>query len=127
MVQYNLKTNTWDNMDGGVNNVVQSLHYESKSNCLYAGGSFSNTLDNSTVLNYIAKYIPSEHKWQSLESYFQNSNVNVEEKEKYQGLDGVCKVVSADEKSLFIAGNFKTAGNISANSIARYALVREPS
>lgn len=126
VVQYNLKTNTWDNMDGGVNNVVQSLHYENKSNCLYAGGSFSNTLDNSTVLNYIAKYIPNERKWQSLESYFQNSNINVEEKENHQGLDGVCKVVSADEKSLFIAGNFKTAGNISANSIARYALVREP-
>ena len=38
------------------------------------------------------------------------------------GLNGVCKMISMDNKSLFIAGKFQIAGNITANSIARYAL-----
>jgi hypothetical protein len=40
------------------------------------------------------------------------------------GLDGVCKSMVMDDKSIYIGGNFKEAGNVHANSIVRYLNVR---
>ena len=122
VAKYCLKTKKWNDMNGGVNNVVQSLYYDTNAEVLYVGGSFTNISNDSLILNHIAKYIPKESKWCSLESYFDNMNIDIESKKETTGVDGICKVLSIDDKSLFIAGNFKNAGNISANSIARYAL-----
>ena len=122
VAKYCLKTKKWNDMNGGVNNIVQSLYYDTNAEVLYVGGSFTNISNDSLILNHIAKYIPKESKWCSLESYFDNMNIDIESNKEKTGVDGICKVLSIDDKSLFIAGNFKNAGNISANSIARYAL-----
>ena len=74
------------------------------------------------TLNYIAKYDPQTRKWSALENQFPNTKVDPES--NAIGLDGACKSMALNEKSLYIAGKFKSAGNISANSIARYALSR---
>lgn len=123
VARFDIGTNTWDDMNGGLNNVVQSLHVDNANDCVYVGGTFTQTFENDMVLNYIAKYNSDKREWQSLENHFANSpkppedigNDNI-------GLNGVCKVISMDSKSLFIAGKFQIAGNITANSIARYAL-----
>ena len=125
VAEYDIKTSHWNNMNGGVNNVVHSLYYDLPSTSLFVGGSFTSTTQENIALNYIAKYAPNENRWLSLESYFQNTQVSVDDKDEKRGLDGLCKVVSMDDKSLFIAGNFKTAGNICVNSVARYALEKE--
>ena len=123
IARYDTENGIWDNMDGGVNNVVQSIYYDAKNNLVYTGGSFTNTYENGLELNYIAKYDPEQKKWSALENYFPNSNQKSDEPNPI-GLDGVCKVLSMDEKTLYIAGKFKNAGNVSTNSIARYAVSR---
>ena len=122
IAKYNMKTSLWDNMAGGVNNVVHSIYHDTESKMLFIGGSFTNTYENDIVLNYIAKYNPEKNEWSALENYFPNTNPK--EPNHTVGLDGGCKGISIDGKSLYIAGKFRNAGNISANSIARYALTR---
>lgn len=123
VAQFNMKTSTWNNMDGGVNNVVQSTFYDANHDCLYVGGTFTQTFENNLTLNYIAKYDPSKEVWQPLDNHFASrGKPNEDEGNDNVGLNGVCKVISMDKKSLFIAGKFQIAGNITANSIARYAL-----
>ena len=124
IASYNLTTHKWDDMEGGVNNVVQSIYFDIKSYSLFIGGTFTNTYEDDRTLNCIARFDLKTSKWHSLENYHSEAKNKEEMDESRTGLDGACKVVSMDNKSLIIAGKFENAGNISVNSIARYALER---
>ena len=120
IAKYCVSNKTWETMDGGVNNVVNSLCFDDIEKCLYVGGVFTHTYEENILLNRVAKYIPKENKWSSLENHFvlptdEEGNDNV-------GLNGLCRVMSMDDKSLFVAGTFQIAGSITANSIVRYVV-----
>lgn len=126
IAKYNISNQTWDIMNGGVNNVVNSLSFDEADNCLYVGGAFTHTYEDSILLNRIGKYDPDSNKWSSLSNHFQNSKIPAEDEGNDNvGLNGVCRVMKMDDKSLFIAGSFQIAGSIVANSIVRYVLNRE--
>ena len=120
IARYDFKNEKWDNMDGGVNNIVHSIYYDNINECVYVGGTFTRSFEDDVCLNCIAKYDLKLNKWKPLENEHKKNESHQEE----VGLNGPCKMISFDSKSLFIAGSFQTAGNITANSIARYALER---
>jgi hypothetical protein len=116
---------TWDAMDGGVNSVVHSLCFDTNNKSLYIGGNFTHTFENDILLNRVAIYVPYTRKWSALENHFPHCKIPVDDEGNHHvGLNGVCKVLNMDKKSLFIAGSFQIAGNITANSIVRYILKR---
>ena len=127
IAKYYIEHQKWDVMGGGVNNVVNSLCFDSTHNSLYVGGTFTALHENAgtTVVNRIANYIPYTQKWQALPNHFPRCKISQEDEGNDNvGLNGVCKVLSMDRKSLFIAGSFQIAGNITANSIVRYVIDR---
>jgi hypothetical protein len=127
IAKYYIEHQKWDVMGGGVNNVVNSLCFDSTHNSLYVGGTFTALHEDAgtTVVNRIANYIPYTQKWQSLPNHFPRCKISQEDEGNDNvGLNGVCKVLSMDRKSLFIAGSFQIAGNITANSIVRYVIDR---
>ena len=124
IASYDLNTNKWGPMSGGVNNVVQSIYFDANTQSLFVGGTFTNTYEFDKTLNYIARFDLKTSQWHSLENYHSEAKNKEEIDDSTIGLDGTCKVVSMDNKSLIIAGKFENAGNISVNSIARYALER---
>ena len=127
IAKYYVEHQKWDTMGGGVNNVVNSLCFDSTHNSLYIGGTFTALHEDAgtTVVNRIANYIPYTQKWQALPNHFPRCKVSQEDEGNDNvGLNGVCKVLSMDRKSLFIAGSFQIAGNITANSIVRYVIDR---
>ena len=127
IAKYYVEHQKWDVMGGGVNNVVNSLCFDSTHNSLYVGGTFTALHEDAgtTVVNRIANYIPYTQKWQTLPNHFPRCKISQEDEGNDNvGLNGVCKVLSMDRKSLFIAGSFQIAGNITANSIVRYVIDR---
>jgi hypothetical protein len=125
VAKYYLEHQRWDTMVQGVNNVVHSLCFDTTNNCLYVGGNFTATHDGNIVVNRIVRYDPYNQKWIPLENHFPRCKVSIEDEGNNNvGLNGVCKVLNIDKKSLFIAGSFQIAGNITANSIVRYVLQR---
>jgi hypothetical protein len=123
VAKYIVKESKWGLMNGGVNNVVFSLCYDPFNRCLYVGGNFTHNFDSDIVLNHIAKYTPESDSWSSLDNHFPNCKIPADDiGNDNVGLNGVCKVMNMDEKSLFVAGNFQIAGSITANSIVRYIL-----
>jgi len=123
VAEYNLKTQSWGDMDGGLNNLVHSIFYDKEHSCLYVGGTFTHTFENNILLNHIAKYDTKTLKWKPLENHYPEMKKPKEDEENDRtGLNGACKVLSMDNKSLFVAGSFQIAGNITANSIVRYSL-----
>ena len=125
VAKYYLEHQKWDTMVQGVNNVVHSLSFDSINNSLYVGGNFTATTDGNIMVNRIVRYDPYNQKWIPLENHFPRCKVSIEDEGNNNvGLNGVCKVLNIDKKSLFIAGSFQIAGNITANSIARYVLQR---
>ena len=126
IAEYDIEKNAWNDMDGGLNNIVQSIFYDSINDCVYVGGTFTHSFENNIQLNHIARYDLNEAKWYCLENHFPNKNSPKEDDGNDNvGLNGICKVMSVDNKSLFIAGSFQIAGNITANSIVRYSLNSE--
>jgi hypothetical protein len=120
IAKFHIDHQIWDNMNGGVNNMVNSI-YMSNNDDLYVGGVFTHSNDE-VLLNCIGKYDTKKMKWGSLDNNFikgksLNDNNNI-------GINGTCKVLSMDEKSLFVAGKFEIAGDITANSIVRYMITR---
>ena len=127
IAKYYVEHQKWDTMGGGVNNVVNSLCFDSTHKSLYVGGTFTALHEDAgtTVVNRIANYIPYTQKWQALPNHFPRCKISQEDEGNDNvGLNGVCKVLSMDRKSLFIAGSFQIAGNITANSIVRYVIDR---
>ena len=125
VAKFYLEHQKWDNMNEGVNNVVHSLCFDTIHNHLYVGGNFTSTYENNTMVNHIAIYNPYCQKWQALDNHFPRCRIPKEDEGSDNiGLNGVCKVLNIDTKSLFIAGSFQIAGNITANSIVRYVLQR---
>jgi len=123
IAEYDIENNSWNDMDGGLNNIVQSIFYDENNECVYVGGTFTHSFEKNIQLNHIARYDLKESKWYCLENHFPTSTTVKEEDENDNvGLNGNCKVMSVDNKSLFIAGSFQIAGNITANSIVRYSL-----
>ena len=119
IAEYDIENNSWNDMDGGLNNIVQSIFYDANNECVYVGGTFTHSFENNIQLNHIARYDLRESKWCCLENHFPNKTHDGTDN---VGLNGNCKVMSVDNKSLFIAGSFQIAGNITANSIVRYSL-----
>jgi hypothetical protein len=123
IAEYDIGENSWNDMDGGLNNIVQSIFYDANNECIYVGGTFTHTFENNIQLNHIARYDLKESKWYCLENHFSNkTQPKDDDGTDNVGLNGICKVMSVDNKSLFIAGSFQIAGNITANSIVRYSL-----
>jgi len=120
IAEYNISKNQWANMNGGLDNIVNSLYFNKYNNTLYVGGEFIKIHKTNEMVNHIAKY--ENEKWFALENKF--SHEKDENDSDNVGTNGYCKVISLDEKSLFIAGKFQIAGNITANSIVRYILKR---
>ena len=125
VAKYYIDYQKWDTMNEGVNNVVNSLCFDDYNQCLYVGGNFTHTFDGEITLNRIAKYVPYINKWYPLDNHFPNCKVPPDDEGNDNvGLNGVCKVMNMDDKSLFVAGNFQIAGSITANSIVRYVVNR---
>ena len=125
IAKYNIANQSWDIMNGGVNNVVNSLSFDDVDHCLYVGGTFTHTYEEDVLLNRIGRYCPDQNKWSSLANHFQNSKKPVDDEgNDHVGLNGVCRVMNMDDKSLFVAGSFQIAGSITANSIVRYVVNR---
>ena len=125
IAKYYIEHQKWDAMDGGVNNVVHSLCFDKINQCVYIGGNFTHTFENELLLNRIAIYTPYTRKWAALDNHFPQCKIPVDDEGNHNvGLNGVCKVLNMDKKSLFLAGSFQIAGNITANSIVRYILKR---
>jgi len=126
IAKYNLSDQTWAIMNGGVNDVVNSLSFDDVDHCLYVGGTFTHTYEENILLNRIGKYTPVNDKWSSLANHFQNTKISTDDDEGSDnvGLNGVCRVMNMDDKSLFVAGSFQIAGSITANSIVRYTMNR---
>lgn len=123
VAEYDIANNTWNDMDGGLNNIVQSIFYDGTDECVYVGGTFTHSFENNIQLNHIARYDLKLSKWQCLENHFPNKKTyKTDDGNDNVGINGICKVMSVDNKSLFIAGSFQIAGNITANSIVRYSL-----
>jgi hypothetical protein len=120
IAKFHIEHQIWDNMNGGVNNVVNSI-YMGKDGYLYVGGIFTHSHDDMR-LNSIGKYDTQKMKWLPLENSF--VKMKTDNESDNIGVNGPCKVISMDEKSLFVAGKFEIAGNITANSIVRYMLTR---
>ena len=121
IAQYNTETSKWENMNGGLNSVVNSLQCDNTNTFLYIGGGFTHTRDDNVLLNHIAKYNIQTQIFQPLENQFVKDNDNESDN---IGTNGQCKVLSVDSNSLLVAGKFQIAGNITANSIARYIIKR---
>ena len=123
IAEYDIENNSWKDMDGGLNNIVHSIFYDGNSECVYVGGTFTHSFENNIQLNHIARYDLKESKWYCLENNSPNKKTPKEDNGADNvGLNGNCKVMSVDNKSLYIAGSFQIAGNITANSIVRYSL-----
>jgi hypothetical protein len=125
---FDLESREWSSMSGGVNGVCQTMMYSRQDNCLYVGGSFKkvisenyyNDLKDAAVVNHIVKYDTVKKEWIHLDNLFDTKN----DKENKIGLDGPCKTMAMDDKSIYLGGNFKEAGTVHANSIVRYMNVR---
>lgn len=126
IAKYNIDEQTWDVLHGGVNNVVNSLNFDDVDQCLYVGGIFTHTYEDNILLNRIGKYTPLTNEWSSLSNHFENCMKTRDDDDGHDnvGLNGVCRVMNMDDKSLFIAGSFQIAGSITANSIVRYVVNR---
>jgi hypothetical protein len=112
-------------MNGGVNNVVNSLSFDEKDKCLYIGGAFTHTFEDNILLNHIGKFVPESDLWTPLANHFKNCKIPTDDKGNDNvGLNGVCRVMNLDDTSLFVAGSFQIAGSITANSIVRYVVKR---
>ena len=123
VAKYYIEHQSWDNMNGGLNNVVNSLCFDDANQCLYVGGNFTHTHKDKILVNHIARYIPHIQKWTPLENHFSHIKKPAEDQDNDNiGLNGSCKVLNMDNKSLFVAGSFQIAGSITANSMARYVL-----
>ena len=125
---FDLESREWSSMSGGVNGVCQTMMYSRQDNCLYVGGSFKkvisenyyNDLKGAAVVNHIVKYDTVKKEWIHLDNLFDTKN----DKENKIGLDGPCKTMAMDDKSIYLGGNFKEAGTVHAKSIVRYMNVR---
>lgn len=125
IAKFRLATQTWETMNGGVNNVVNSLSYDEKDKCLYIGGAFTHTFEDNILLNHIGKFVPETDLWAPLANHFKNCKIPTDDKGNDNiGLNGVCRVMNLDDTSLFVAGSFQIAGSITANSIVRYVVKR---
>lgn len=125
IAKFRIATQTWETMNGGVNNVVNSLSFDEKDKCLYIGGAFTHTFEDNILLNHIGKFVPESDLWTPLANHFKNCKIPTDDKGNDNvGLNGVCRVMNLDDTSLFVAGSFQIAGSITANSIVRYVVKR---
>ena len=128
VASFDLESREWSSMSGGVNGVCQTMMYSRQDSCLYVGGSFKkvisenyyNDLKDAAVVNHIVKYDTIKKEWVPLDNFFNPKN----ETDSKIGLDGPCKSMAMDDKSIYLGGNFKEAGTVHANSIVRYMNVR---
>lgn len=91
---------SWSPVGSGFDNYVSTLHYDSTSNFLYAGGNFHTT--DTTLLNYIGFWDGTQ--WNNMGI---GMNQRVTDIEEYNG-------------ELYATGWFTTAGNVAANHIAKW-------
>jgi hypothetical protein len=125
IAKFNIASQTWETMKGGVNNVVNSISFDEKDKCLYIGGAFTHTFEDNILLNHIGKFVPEMDLWAPLANHFSNCKIPTDDKGNDNvGLNGVCRVMNLDDTSLFVAGSFQIAGSITANSIVRYVVKR---
>ena len=122
IAEFDLETRLWDGMAGGVNGICQTIMYNRQENSLFVGGSFTETIVGKTKVNYIVKYDTIQAKWCALDNYFDPRN---ESNNPPIGLNGPCKTIAMDDKSMFFGGGFSQSGSASsAKSIVRYLTSR---
>ena len=118
VAKYNIGTQSWGTMLGGLNNVVNDLTYDPDEQCLYVGGKFTHTFEDNMLVNRICKFDKKQQKWLSLTNSIVK-HLNDEENDNV-GFNGPCNIIKKDSNSVVIAGSFQIAGSITANSIVRY-------
>ena len=137
IVQYNRKTGRWISLDTGFDNVVYALALHNGK--LYAAGSFNQTYNGGTNLNYIAEW--NGTAWQSMAGgmnnevtslafvgdtlyaggYFTQAGGNPASylaywdgqnwNEAFGGVSADVLTLLATHDSLFVGGNFNYAGS----------------
>jgi hypothetical protein len=98
IVQYNRKTGVWSSLSGGLDNHVSALTLH--NGILYAAGSFDQTYDGGTTLNYIAEW--DGISWQSVGG----------------GTNAEVRSIAFIGDTLYAGGNFTQAGGNSAYFLA---------
>lgn len=111
IAKYNIETGEWSALGTGLNNEVNAIAVSPEDNTLYVGGHFTSA--GGEYATYIAKYDIVGQNWMALTGYGTNNDVNA-------------LVVSPDNSSLFVGGNFTTVGgSLSANRIAKYDITNQ--
>ncbi|HED05145.1 MAG TPA: hypothetical protein ENI61_00505, partial [Ignavibacteria bacterium] len=112
IAEYNIFFNSWDwdtDFDfNGVDSTVRSIYYDSNKNELWIVGDFDTlyNFDGSKVVSkQIGKWSRNDDLWHVVGNGM--------------GTDGKVNKIFMFNGSIFVAGNFKTIDNISANSAAR--------
>lgn len=113
VAKYDVNTQTWDYLNGGINTIGLSLAMDPISQSLFVGGVFSNIGPESDLIyaNNIAKYDCVHKKWDSMQ----------------QGINSDCFCMAYNEITgqLFVGGNFTAAGSIQMNYIGIYDTVNQ--
>jgi len=98
--RFNLTSNKWENVPGGLNGTVKALAKDSSGN-LYAGGEFTQAGD--VAVNYIAKWDGTN--WTALGN----------------GTDDYVLAIECSGNNVYAAGSFKNVGdNIRSQGIANW-------
>ena len=107
IAKWDVTTNEWGALGGGLSGVVQAIAIDSNNN-IYAGGSFTNAINNSVIntnstisSNYIAKWDVTTNQWVALAG----------------GLSGIVYSIAIDSNDNVYAGGIFTQANNDNNSI----------
>jgi len=117
VAKWNPNTSTWSSLGSGVNQsktesvVVSSIAIDSADN-VYIGGIFQG-VNNSIIVNNIAKWNPNTSTWSELDG---GTNYSISEN------IGVAAIDIDSTNNVYIAGGFTTAGTISANYVAKWGV-----
>ncbi len=119
IAQWNKSSSSWNIIGSGVNNNVTSLLHDGAY--LYAGGAFNTagiSANNDIIVNNIARWSES-NSWEAMGT---DTNVGVDVKINAMVFS---KDTTIDSIKIFAAGNFSTAGAITANNTAHWILENE--
>ena len=101
IARYDITTKTWSNMSQGVNDVVNSIVYDSSRQILYVGGSFTSSIETEELMMSVGKYHCDKEIWEPF----------------HQKIEGSCKILKMDSNN-----NFLFIGKAGKNAFMQVAL-----
>lgn len=117
IASYQFEEHEWSPMGDGLDGVCHTMLYNPEQKCLVVGGAFTHTINTKEIVNHVVKYDTINHSWLPFDNFFDKKNAHDSD---HIGLDGNCKSVCMTEDAYYVCGNFKKAGTIHANSVAKY-------